>query len=65
MGRQIIDTITMSFSTIESVRYKNDKVPNPKKANFVIEKAHNTNEKMDKIYWLMRINSEAEWNLRI
>ena len=41
MGRQIRASLTM-YSTNEKVRYKKNKESNPERAEFIIQKGHNT-----------------------
>ena len=42
MGRQIRALLTMLYSTNEKVWYKKNKESNPEKAEFIMQKSHNT-----------------------
>ena len=42
MGRQIRALLTMSYSTNEKVWYKKNKESNPERAEFIMQKGHNT-----------------------
>ena len=42
MGRQIRALLTMSYSTKEKVWYKKNKGSNPERAEFIMQKGHNT-----------------------
>ena len=42
MGRQIRAPLTMSYSTNKKVWYKKNKESNPDRAEFIVQKGHNT-----------------------